>query len=234
MSTNNKIVAYSFTTLVNVFLGLITAKLFDTFLICLHENALKLSNVFSLLIMVFILLHTFILFFRVTADGDYAAVFNKIGTKPVIILITSTLLIMVLLYLMAYWFSLRISYFMYSLLFLVILWIIFDCSCISSINEALNGESNSPTTNNLRALSEAAKAWRLFDIEMMFILSLMIIDMRLQLISSFQVTFTSFLLIVFLAAMISKIFEFETRTPHAKSSGSHSSFLPNVNLISDN
>jgi hypothetical protein len=194
MRENNgsKVASYSFSSMVNVFLGLITKRLLDTLIDAYRKDEMKPYNWCALLTMVIILAHNFILFFKISADGHYVAVLQRALDRNVMKLIGATLAIMVYLYIMAFWFSLEADYYVGLSVGLVFLWLVFDYYCIRSVGDSiaeLGDESGS-----LNSLLQSAKVWCLCDIVLGTLLLFLFIALKKNALSATSVAATVTLL----------------------------------------
>jgi len=162
----SKILVYSFSALVNIFLGLIMTKLLDTFLANLHDHKLSPGQYCAFITVALIVVHSFIVFFKLSADGGYAFVLAGSPFKYVMRLLVATLAIMVWLYSMAFWFSLTTLYYIAASVALAFFWMMFDWMSVQMIKAYIKaprvervGVDGAMRANGVAALLRLARLW---------------------------------------------------------------------------
>jgi len=185
----------AFPIFVNVFLGLITKRLLDSFLEVWKSGAMKPYNCLAGLTLVVILSHTFVVCIKLVST-EYAGILDGADQRKVLRMFTVTLAILVVLYVMADLFSGDIDTYLRWAGGLACLWLLFDVTSSQTWKSFYAGRGNDKDVNG-DALFRAFVSWMYCDFMLIIYMVVIWLSYHFARVSSLDVG--SLLLIMFMA-----------------------------------
>jgi hypothetical protein len=151
-----------FTILVEVFLSLITTKALDTSLLNYKNKTLLPMNVLFLTGLVIILVHSFSVAFLISSEETYSQVLNqKTNRRRIICLIIGAIYVLVVLYVMADFFSGTATQFLFVSLLLTLGWFAIDFTAASLIKAYYSDLGKAADVEHDRLFIATSKWWML-------------------------------------------------------------------------
>jgi hypothetical protein len=151
-----------FTVLVEIFLSLITTKALDTTLLSYKNKTLVPMNVFFLTGLVIVLVHSFSVAFLISSEDIYSQVLNqKTNRRRIICLIIGAIYVLVVLYVMADFFSGTAAQFLFVSLLLTSGWFAIDLTAASLIKAYYSDLGRAADVEHDRLFIATSKWWML-------------------------------------------------------------------------
>ncbi len=215
--------------IVGIWVGLITKRLLDTLVESLGKNQLELCHWFAFLTTVIMVVNIFVLLIMFSDQGSYKIVLEVAPTRIVVGVFVTTQLIMVCLYVMAYWFALRTDQYLVVSASLVSLLVIFDQCFIFAVAETMKQVTEG--ADPLNSLLQSAKVWRSFDIELLVLLLLLLVVVWKHALDFANASAAAALLFAATNYIVPRVFVVElTVSGPTREGAKDSSLLPNAYL----
>ena len=151
-----------FTILVELFLSLITTKALDTSLLSYKNKTLLPLNVLFLTGLLIVLIHSFSVAFLISSEVTYSQVLNqKTNRMRIIGLIIGAIYVLVILYVMADFFSGTATQFLFVSLLLTLGWFAIDLTAASLIKAYYSELGKAEDVEHDRLFIATSKWWML-------------------------------------------------------------------------
>ena len=197
-------VTTSFAILVTVFLELIVKRLLDTFLDKFETGKLETYQWVTLITVVILICHTFVVFIKVISQDEYAAILDGTPKHNLLRLVTATLGIMVLLYVMADWFANGFGRFLIAAFALNIAFFVFDGVSATAIAAHFRRLRRSATDDHL---FRSVCTWRYCDGLLILLFGLLTLTWISHKLAIFEIATVTLILFGAMTYLVPKILD---------------------------